>query len=461
MRPTNLLVVLSLACVLPRLALAESFDPTFGAGGRVNLSTTANERMVGFHVLPDGRYLAVVRYWGSSCADSACIRVTRLNPDTSPDTSFGQDGARRYSLALRRIADSTVDSQGRLIVVGSRNDPQDFANYDFSVVRIATTGYLDDSFNGTGVKHVAFDAGGPGREYDLASAVAIDADDNIVVGGTIDRSSESDRDFGAVRLRAEDGQVDTEFGSDGTVVIAFDIDGPHADSMNALSIGPDGKITFGGTAFESSTGRSRIAIARVTASGELDANFCPDGCGFSTPQLNSGRRTYAFGNGSHSSALQDLLVRPDGRWVICGTYLQSPYLAATAMFGSEGMVIQEDLNGVVEAAECLRIALQPDGRLLMAGSSGLDGEQWRGLFVSRMTRGLDKDYSYAPGNSDFIYFTGSGMLVDEGPDTVGSLTLDSGRALLGFDFVAAGGTDDAAAVRITSDLIFSSGMQVF
>ena len=215
------------------------------------------------------------------------LRVDRYNPDGSPDQSFGTNGS--YINAVTHASDMAVQSDGRIVTVGG-----DTPNY--AAVRLTPNGGLDTTF-------------GNGGAVNLSSllypwAVAVQADGKIVAAGS---TSVSRRDvLSAVRLNAN-GSVDTSFGSSGRALAdfggdisrAFDI-AIRTDSTTSATTA----IVLGGLHSVDRYTNSNFAVARLTASGQLDVGF------------SGGKLTYDFAGGSDSC--YGIAFQSDGKLVAAG-----------------------------------------------------------------------------------------------------------------------------------------------
>jgi len=102
--------------------------------------------------------------------------LTRLNQDGSLDTTFGTNGYVRTDFGSDDAAnDVAVDSQDRIIAVGSGGP-----KHDFAVARYTPNGQLDPTFAHSGQRLIPF--GGD----DVAWTLAIYANDKIFVAGSRD-----------------------------------------------------------------------------------------------------------------------------------------------------------------------------------------------------------------------------------------------------------------------------------
>ncbi|HEX6401320.1 MAG TPA: delta-60 repeat domain-containing protein [Actinomycetota bacterium] len=199
---------------------------------------------------------------------------------------------------------------------------------------------------------------------DSAEDVAIQANGKIVVvGRTVGRSSGK---FALVRYRT-DGHLDSTFGGNGIVTTNL---AKREDSASAVAIQPDGKIVVVGTANIAALSYV-FAIARYERDGTLDAQFG-----------KGGKVRLGFSAGGDDSAA-DLAIQPDGKIVIVGSsYVLDMFALARldpdgsldTSFGGDGRVTTSVGPGADSAQA---VAIQPDGKIVVAGESwtlsGFDG----------------------------------------------------------------------------------------
>jgi uncharacterized delta-60 repeat protein len=169
------------------------------------------------------------------------------------------------------------------------------------------------------------------------------ADGRIVVGGAVDG------DFALARLQA-DGELDPSFDGDG--MLTTDIGGNDGIAGLALA---GGKIIAGGA------GGPGVALARYLPSGGLDPGFGDGGIATAVASVAS---------------VGGLTEQPDGKLVV-GALLRGkdPRTHGALMrFDANGSPDPSfSADGVARLGEFgspLGIAVQPDGRLLVAGGSG-------------------------------------------------------------------------------------------
>jgi uncharacterized delta-60 repeat protein len=306
-------------------------DPSFGSGGTVETRIGGTSFAQGLALQPDGKIVL-----GGS-ADPGGVAVARFNTDGSLDSGFGSGGivttgtfGSAYALAIQ--------PDGKILAAGW------VEGRVFSLVRYDANGGLDTGFGSGGI------ARGP---YGDAYALAIQPDGKIVVAGTSpDLTTSYVDDFVVVRFDAN-GVLDAGFGTNGVVRTRIG----YSSSASSVAVQPDGMIVLAGSGGESYPGE--FALARYTPDGGLDAGFG-----------SSGVLTGPAGTGS-AVALQ-----PDGKILAAGAVSGAMALARykpdgspDAAFGSAGAVRTE--VGSVAGAKAL--ALQPDGKIVLAGYGGGGG----------------------------------------------------------------------------------------
>lgn len=229
-----------------------------------------------------------------------------------------------------------------------------------STQTMAAPGDLDPSFGDHGRAWVDARSGHPYGYYKVP--IARQADGKIVVAGT----TAGDSSVSVTRF-GQDGSIDPTFGIGGTT--RLDFGAGRIASMNAMTIGADGRIVLAGQVVTGLQPTTRdIVLARLDSNGSPDATF---GSG--------GRVTLEFRSGYDNSATA-VTVLPDGRIVIAagsqqansaipevtGVFRLKPDGTADTGFGAAGRVIVGD-----EASHSRLFGLQalPDGRLLACGDA--------------------------------------------------------------------------------------------
>src|SRR5262249_14676380 len=154
--------------------------------------------------------------------------------------------------------------QGRIILAGYGVELRGSQSFtDFAVVRLLPDGQFDPSFGYAGVVLTSIGSGASG-----ANAVAIDAQDRIVVAGYSTGNGGS-KDFAVARYTTSSA-LDPSFNS-GSGYRIIDVAGGQSASATGVAIDSLGRIVLGGSAFNGSN--NDFAVARLSPDGSLDPTF--------------------------------------------------------------------------------------------------------------------------------------------------------------------------------------------
>ena len=221
-----------------------------------------------------------------------------------------------------------------------------------SLAAHAAPGDLDPTFGNGGI--VITEAGGV---IESAHAIAIQSDRKIVIAGFTRLGSFND--FLLARYNAN-GSLDTTFGTNGMVITSITND--H-DVANAVAIQSDGKIVAAGYSLNQG-----CSLARYMPNGTLDSAFGTDGKVIITI-------------GTSGCFINDMAILPDGKIIIAGSaFLNNVDIALAKLningtldstFGDGGKVVT-DIEGVTDRAN--GVSIQADGKIVIAGiSQGSEG----------------------------------------------------------------------------------------
>ena len=276
--------------------------------------------------------------------------------------------------------------------------------------------------------------GSGGKVYNLpanfipAEDVAIQADGKLVLAGTT-RGPDNTDDFGVVRLNA-DGSPDTGFGTNGLVGIPFDTN--FNEIGVAVVIQSDGKIVVAGSVQLGGSGWD-FGVARLNANGSLDSSY------------SGGKVKIGVNTLGGDDFVFDMIIQPDNKVVITGTTRPMPNkdiglvrLTTTgtldATFNTGRITIA--FGGGTED-EGLALALQPDGNIIIAGSTAGD------FCLIRMTAGGLLDSSF---NSVGFVVTPIGSQLDR----ANSVAIQSDGKIVAGGTANSGSFDEFAFARYTS-----------
>ncbi|MDH4111496.1 MAG: hypothetical protein OEV60_02295 [Actinomycetota bacterium] len=410
MRSARVRAAMSATIVLA--VLAGPASSAFAAAGKLDKSFSGDGRATAFPkgatafgmaIDAKGRILVA----GYTLGADTDFALARFRPNGTLDKNFGGgDGRVITDLGGTDYAfDIALGSNGRIVVAGERDRP---SGTRMAIAVYGPRGVLDRSFSSDGITFVTF-----GKEFQGANAVAVGANDKIVLGGS---TSNGDTTRWALARLRPNGSRDRNFGGDGRVTIDLS---PAGEQINDLATVAGGKIVAVGAA---ESGLSpRMAIARVQIGGALDRTFGkrgvkttdvangPDTAYGVTEQsdhklivvghvANGGKadwgvlrygengrlddtfhgdgiRILAFGSDyefAHASAVQS-----NGRIVVVGRIRRSgndqfgivrlkPNGAYDKNFSKDGRVVVDFGGGSDTARD---VALQADGRIVVAGEA--------------------------------------------------------------------------------------------
>jgi uncharacterized delta-60 repeat protein len=288
----------------------------------------------------------------TSFAGTARNRIARLNSDGTLDTTFLVSG----SGANGDVSAVAIQSDGRILIGGNFTSINGTARN--RIARLNSDGTLDTAFLG----------GGSGADSSVRK-IAIQADNRILVGGSFANMNGTARN-NIARLNA-DGSLDNSFLASGT--------GANGQVFT-LAVQSDGKVLIGGD-FTSFNGTSRNRVARLNSDGTLDTAFL----------------TSIGANGQ----VLALALQSDGKILIGGVFtaVNNAIRNRFARLNTDGTVDSAFLLAVAGPNNSVRaIAVQPDGRIVIAGDFGNYNNVYRGN-VARVKPDSSLDETFLNFNS--------------------------------------------------------------
>ena len=235
------------------------------------------------------------------------VAVMRLNPDGSPDESFGNDGLAHAHLSEDRSAfatDLAVQPDGR-IVVGIITLPPDWwdtGRSGFALLRLNPDGTVDSSFGNDGFASANF--GGSTEEI---SRIALQNDGRIVVVGQSNARGTAETMF--ARFEAN-GELDESFGTGPVSGAALVNLGGYPYEDPWLTLQADGKYVACTTRNTGIPNDFRVLAIRVNADGSLDTTYGTGGVLQTTSALAVLGACQAMPNGTILLALAALVFVP-------------------------------------------------------------------------------------------------------------------------------------------------------
>ena len=326
-----------------------SFNPGSGANSFVNTMA----------IQADGKILAGGGF--TSFNGVTHNRIVRMLSDGSLDPSFDASvGADNSVFTL------LPQSDGKLMVAGS------FTSYNGvaagNLLKVDDNNQLDPSFNPVMGAN------------DLVQVIQTQPDGKILIGG--DFTTFNGTVVNRIARLHPNGSLDNSFNQGSGV----------DNTIRAIAFQSDGKILIAGD-FKEYNGHTINRIARLNTDGSLDTTFDP-GLGPS--------------NNIHSiNSLYDLAIRQDGKILVAGTFagwdgwpynrmvLLNPDGSTDIQFNRHigSSAIQSGANLAIRS-----LVVQPDGKMLIAG----EFTSYNGSTIYRVAR------LFADGNIDPSFTTGLG-----------------------------------------------------
>lgn len=255
-------------------------------------------------------------------------------------------GQTQATITLTAAGSATQGASGKVSVTGTTASAATASAATAVFVRGAP-GTLDTSFGKAGVALV------PSSDVTIRAA-AVQADGKIIVGGS--KSGATSRTAYLLRVNAS-GEPDGTFGTNGAVLVDFGTS--SAEEFYRVAIDASGALLANGFNFTGGT-NDRILLARVDASGKLDAAFNA-----------TGKYTTTFPGGQGARSFSSVLQK-DGNLVLVGTIPAGPGTWGAARVTPQGGTDATFGGGTVlpgsKPGDLWCGGQQSDGKLVLGGS---------------------------------------------------------------------------------------------
>ena len=374
------------------VAAPADLDNSFDGDGIAALDWGGDDFATDVLVQPDGRI--VVPGSGGSGED---FIVARLGSDGSPDPGFLGNGFTVLPMSGFDEADAvTRQADGKIVAAGYTDDAANLSKG--VIVRVNPDGNLDGSFAADGVATI--DAGG---NTNAVTELLIQPDGKILAAGYGGPGFD-----GVVTRLNPNGLADTSFDGDGRAT--FDFGGTNY--VDAIARQSDGKLVVLGWTLAP----AGMWLVRLNVDGSLDTSF--DGDGRKPLPLATGAIGY------------DLLVQPDGKLVLIGGEDGQGFLVSRLTpDGSfdESFADRQGITAINFGASDsdypgAGAVLQANGKIIVAGYSQTGAS--RQIAVARLQPGGSLDTTFSsdgqqtlPGNYAFgVALQADGRIVLAGQD---------------------------------------------
>jgi uncharacterized delta-60 repeat protein len=231
-------------------------------------------------------------------------------------------------------------------------------------------------------------------------------------------------DFALARYNAN-GSLDQSFGTGGRVLTDFSQQGGD-DEAFAIAVQPDGKILAAGRSDSTGGNTSSFAVARYMSNGQLDPSFGTGGI--------------AITSFTDSDAeINGIAIQPDGKIVVAGSsasaFALARYLPNGALdttFGTGGTVTTP--IGNASSVQAVGVAVQSDGKIVAGGAADA------AFAAARYNADGSPDPTFGSGGSATTSFGGTF-------DTAEAMALQSDGKIVLVGFSDVNGSEDFALVR--------------
>ncbi len=362
-------------------AIIGTIDPTFGAGGivqtGVTVKNTVDTRAGAWALLPQGA-MAIDSLGRTVVVGDGGDWVTRLNPDGSVDTTFGNAGSVNLASYGFSPVSVAIDAASNIVILGEKVQygAEETVQVQPVLIRLTSSGSLDPTFGTNGIVDVTLPGGGGSTSPLWVRGLSIDAEGRIVVvggggGPTYPTGLE------VFRL-TPNGQLDSSFGSGGVA-------GPFFSPIAVgVSLDPTGRIVVAGAG----TGVfPQPSVIRLNSDGSVDPALgggagSPSGSPFS---INSQASTTAVATDSAG----DIYLGGSGFVIkLTAAGVVDPTFGTGSLFSSP--LVGGDIGG---------LAVLPNGEVIAAQQADPSYGSPVDLAVFELTTSGTLDKTFNPGGA--------------------------------------------------------------
>lgn len=339
-------------------------DQGYGNGGGLQIPDSGFFSVTDVAVLADGKILV----YGSGL-EPVTVRLMRVTSQGALDSGFGDAGFAWVPPPTGMVTTTRIALLPGGQVICSGRGPSHSTSTSW-LMRFTVDGEIDHSFGEQGIVLLA--------PVGLRGPLVVMASGHILATGVIDGG-------GALVAKYRfDGSPERTFGSEGYVTF-IRIDERQA-VLHALALQPDGKLVAAGRIGIDGVHTTDAVVLRLNSDGSLDSAF------------NDGEPFVAVKRGIDSGDAQAVAIQADGRIVVGGQ---------TAGLG-QGMLFRLEESGAIDHGfglpnldgspgyvgwthtleagffeQVSRLALTPDGNLLVLGSTRVYEVPFERQYVSK------------------------------------------------------------------------------
>ncbi len=380
---------------------AGSLDTTFGIGGVDTLDPLGYSSQGNAMALqPDGKIIIAGTSQTAEFNSTDVFSVARFDSNGIVDNTFGTKGWAVTSITstgtygYARAHAVAVQQDGKIVVVGNSYDQTNASA--FGIARFNSNGTIDSTFGNNGSLRIAFNANGG----DFARSVVIQPDGKIIAVGrtsvviNYNGSNVMQYYFAAARF-TQDGKLDSTFGVNGTATVLAGGDSTIFEGTSA-ALQTDGKILIAGYgAFFNSQQFNHFIVARLDSNGTIDSTFGKNGIS----NLNN-----IAGTDSSNDVCYALAVQSDGKILLAGSSGTNPAIAllnpngtpdnSFGNDGSEAIHLYTSLYAYTNWT-CNSVCVQSDGKIIVGGNNEEDYSKRQSFALCRLNPDGSLDDTFA------------------------------------------------------------------
>ena len=377
-------------------AIIGTIDPTFEMGGIVQTGVTVKNTVdiqlpsasIGFNgVLPQGA-MAIDSLGRTVVVGDGGDWVTRLNPDGSVDTTFGNAGSVNLASYGFSPVSVAIDAASNVVILGEtvHTGAGGAEQVQPVLIRLTPTGSLDPTFGTNGIVDVTLPDGGGSTSPLWVRGLAIDAEGRIVVVGG---GGGPDYPTGLEVFRlTPNGQLDSSFGRGGVV-------GSFLPTIAAgVSLDAAGQIVVAGSG--SSIVYPQPSVIRLNPDGSIDPALSGGASPPSGSPLSSTTGTFTTAVATDSAGDIYLGGSTDGQGYVIK--LTAAGVVDTT-FGTDGVYTSPLLGPQSTGAYIGSLAVLPNGEVIAAQQSLATTGAPADLAVFELTTSGTLDKTFNPGGA--------------------------------------------------------------
>jgi uncharacterized delta-60 repeat protein len=434
------------------LAAPGDLDPTFN-GGALKLLELSNTTpgTTQFHaVRVDGAGRIIAAGLATDENELAAVVVARLTPDGNLDPDFGDGGslvtqAGRGGGTVLSLVMSLSPRPGGAGWIATGGASASDGRQAALALAVDDAGNLDLGFGTGGTTRVQ--AAGAPPEFTLAfgggGGSDLDGDGNAYIAHSV-QAQGTEPSLVVVKVTPQ-GQLATGFAGGGVYRNQFSQTPGSGNTYGDVALVVPGGVLVAGNTLDAA-GRGAVLLLRLTPAGALDGTFA-GGSGYRVLQAASPLAPAPFSLGDA------IALGPGGAIYVAGNGSDGNGHAAFAVarfdengtvdpaFGTNGVARVQTATadpGATPASYARAVAVQPDGRVLLVGTSGAPG--YSEIVVIRLTTSgvVDPEFGNGgivrlqPALTDPLTYGSAGMITPDGTALViAGNTSEGNRGVVG------------------------------